>query len=176
MRHNLFLLGSFLLLTSCNSSPAEQQKTVPLYFDLKGYFEKEALRLQRAQPLVSKSVSINGSEETKSLKIANWKAELAAIADADINKASWRRLFTVHHKNGKVHYTTAEEKIPVKEVIVAYSQNKPVAVVVLMKASNMLYTSVDSLHYYPDSLYQINKSQHIRLLDSKDYKVTLKFK
>jgi len=176
MRHNLLILGSFLLLASCNRSPAEQQKTVSLYFDLKGYFEKEALRLQRTQPLISKSVNINGAEEMKSLKIANWKRELSAIADADINKASWRGLFTVKKTGEKVQYITAEEKIPVKEVTVTYSQNKPIAVVVLMKASNMLYTSVDSLSYYPDSLYQINKSQHIRLLDSKDYKVTLKFR
>jgi len=41
---------------------------------------------------------------------------------------------------------------------------------------NILYSSGDTLVYYPDSLYEIRKHQKIKLLAQKTYQITGKLK
>ena len=40
----------------------------------------------------------------------------------------------------------------------------------------MLYETSEELTYFPDSLYSINKNQHVLLLGSNNYIVTGNFK
>jgi hypothetical protein len=177
MKYNTLLAGGILLLLlGCDSGTDERQKSASLYFDLKGYFEKEVNRLTKASPVVRKTVGINGSYETKTLKIADWKRELSSISNADINKASWRGAFRIIRSENKVTYRSDDRKVPVKELCVFYRGNIPSGFLVLIRNSNALYTSSDSLTYYPGSLYRIKKNQQIKLLSKKNYEITVKFR
>lgn len=176
MKINTLLAGILLLFISCNTQTDEQQKETEAYFDLRAYFRKEAERLTAAAPLVTKTVSINDSSETKSLKITDWKRELSAISDADINKTSWKGVFTIEKKKNLLVYSTNDEKVSVKKVVITFKDDMPSGFLALIRNSNALYTSTDSLSYYPDSLYRLTKTQNIRFLTKKKYKVSILFR
>jgi hypothetical protein len=177
MRHHTLLASSILLfLFSCNAGTDERQKNASPYFDLKGYFEKEADRLTKAGIIVNKTVAINGAHETKTLKITDWERELSSISNADINKTSWRGAFKVARSENRVTYKSDDGKVPVKALTVFYRNGIVSGFLVLIRNSNALYTSTDSLTYYPDSLYQIKKNQQIKLLSEKNYEISIKFR
>ncbi|NRF41372.1 hypothetical protein [Pedobacter foliorum] len=176
MRNTILLFCILLFFISCSDSADKKQKNDLTYFDVKGYFEKEAARLTKTNPLINKAVNVNGEGESKSMKIADWKKELMLFSDADINRASWKGLFQLKKSEDLERYTSNNEKVPVKELLVFYKKDKVSGFKFLIKNTNSLYASVDTLTYYPDSLYQIKKMQNIKLLSEKTYTVTGTFK
>ncbi|MET1055758.1 MAG: hypothetical protein ABWY16_10665 [Pedobacter sp.] len=175
MRNTLFLLLSVLFFGSCDSVAPKKQAAVPQYFDLKGFMDKEVQRLKTLNPEINKTVMVNNTAEDKKLKIADWQKELSAFTDADINKSAWEGLFT-RHKNATAEiYKSDNDKVPVKSLTVQYRDHKIFKIQILNSNSNSLYTSNDTLSYFPDSLYEVRKTQHIKLLNVKSYRITGKF-
>ncbi|TCC89506.1 hypothetical protein EZ428_17600 [Pedobacter frigiditerrae] len=164
-----------LLAFSCNLKDKDKANAKP-YFDLAGYFKKEAIRLSKTNPILNKTVFINGKEEQKNINIKNWDQEFKSFIDADINKASWNGSFNATIAGGLTTYTSHSEKIPVKKLEISLENNRLTSIKVYITNANDLYTSQDSLSYYPDSLYQIKKTQHIKLMETKQYRITGKFK
>lgn len=175
MRNLSVLLSASLFFGACNSAvPKKQAVTVP-YFDVKGYIYAEAGRLQRANPEISKTVMVNNDSEHKKVKIADWKKELSAFSDADINKSAWKDLFKLQKQKDMEVYTSGNEKVPVKSLSIFYRNGKVQGIKLLISNANLLYTSNDTLSYYPDSLYQVKKTQRIKLLKEKNYRITGQF-
>lgn len=163
---------SVLVLCLFSCVKREQKSTgALLYFDLRNYFEKEANRLQKKAPLINKQVFSKGEAEQKFVKITNWKNELAMFEAADINKASWRGEFAINQINNGVSYTTENEKIPVKKLEVFKAGNQITSIKIYKSSANRLYSAIDTLLYYPDSLYMIQSAQKIKLLAPKAYRV-----
>jgi hypothetical protein len=174
MKKLIFACG-VLFCSACTLK--EQDKiAVKTYFDMESYFKQEAARLTKANQAIDKTVLVNGKTEEKKLLIKNWEKEFSSFIDADINKASWRGSFKLTKTDSLTTYTSNSEKIPVKKLEITYKDNKVMAIKVFVTNTNDLYTSQDSLSYYPDSLYQIKKTQHIKLMDEKKYQITGKFK
>lgn len=171
-----YLVSLFLLqLFSC--TPQENKKVnTATYFDLSGYFEGEAIRLQKTNPTVIKSVVALAKAEQKVTKITDWKTELASFSNADINKASWKGEFITTNNTGNISYATTNPKIPIKKIEIVSINNKVKSIKIFKATKNYLYTSTDTLIYYPDSLYFIQNLQNIKLLGEKKYQVTGKFK
>lgn len=173
MNRPFLFLSLPLFFVACQPQASTEKVSAAIhYFDLKGYIAKEADRLNASQPLLFKTVMVNKTEEGKKLKIADWHKELSAFTDADINKSAWQGLFQVTRTSNADKYTTAEEKVPVKSLIITHHNGKVKSIQVLIGNSNILYTSKDTLSYYPDSLYEIKKTQHIKLLNEKNYRIT----
>lgn len=167
----------FLVIFGSSCTLKEQDKpTVPSYFDLDNYFKAEAKRLTKANTPIEKSVGVNGQVEQQKIQITNWEKEFDSFISADINKASWKGSFKVQKNPSLTIYATESDKIPVKELRIAYRNNQIYSIKIFISNSNNLYTSKDSLSYYPDSLYQINKTQHIKLMEEKKYNITGRFK
>ncbi|TKC56591.1 hypothetical protein FBD94_23040 [Pedobacter hiemivivus] len=175
MRKTFWLLGILLTFYSCNPAVKSQNGALN-YFDIKGYFEKEALRLNKSNPLLTKSVEVNGAAETKKIHIPDWAKELSIFSDSEINRNAWKGLFSTDKTNEQELYTSANKKVPVKEVLITKKDGRVSGIRILVKNSNMLYSSADTLSYYPDSLYRINKKQHIKLMAEKNYGITGRFK
>ncbi|WP_316830200.1 hypothetical protein [Pedobacter aquatilis] len=154
----------------------EKTNTGLLYFDVNGYFKEEANRLSKTKPIITKEVAINGVPEQKRLQINDWTKELAIFSNADINKASWKGSFKVEKDGNLESYISDNKKIPVKKVLISKENQKVKSIEIIITSKNILYTSGDTLSYYPDSLYRISKHQKIRLLKLKNYQVTGKFK
>lgn len=177
MRYNHLLCGFLLMWCfGCGDSTVTTQKNTHSYFNLKSYFEQEVLRLNCSNPKVSKTVTVNGSSESKELQIADWKKELSVFSDADINRAAWKGLFEEKKSTDREVYTSNQAKVPVKELTVIKRNGQLYGIQILIRNSNSLYTSADTLSYYPDSVYEVKKTQNIRLLSEKNYRVTGKFK
>jgi hypothetical protein len=175
MNKLILLLVLIILFTGCESTDRKELNTKKSYFDLQGYFTKEKLRLASKKPLVNKTVSVNGSSECKLIRMSDWKKELSAFTDADINKSSWEGLFQTSKSVRYEVYSSNDEKVPVKKVEVFKKNGVVKGLKILVINANTLYTSVDTLSYYPDSLYQIIKKQDIRFLSTKEYKITGRF-
>lgn len=171
----LILGGFVLLLFSCGQRESKQTST-PNYFDIAGYFAAEATRLQKANPTVEKQVFAKGEIEKKPTKIADWKIELAGFNNADINKASWRGEFATTSDGNTIIYTTANPKIPIKKVDIIKINDQVKGIKIIKSTQNSLYTSTDTLFYFPDSLYTVQSEQKIKLLSKKKYLVIGKFK
>ncbi len=164
-----------LFFTSCTLKEKENLSK-KLYIDLNSYFKKEANRLSKINSFIDKTVIINGQKEEKKVKIIDWQKEFEPFISADINKVSWRGEFEIKKDLLKETYTTANEKIPVKEIQLTYKNNKIYSIEISINTTNSLYFSKDNLIYYPDSTYQIKKVQKIKLMDQKVYQVIGKFK
>jgi hypothetical protein len=174
MHKNIFLFLTPLIFAGCGS-PAPQGAAPDPYFDLKGYFQQEVARLNKLQPLVDKTVTVNEKAERKKFKVANWADELTVFIDADINKSAWQGLFTVTRTDSVERYRSDDDKVPVKLVQVERKNKVITGITILLVTKNYLYQSADTLRYYPDRLYEIRKQQHIKLLDPKQYRVSGKF-
>ncbi|GGE70846.1 hypothetical protein EV200_11244 [Pedobacter psychrotolerans] len=171
----LYILVFALALLSCNQREEAKANTDLTYFDLKGYFGKEILRLKKAKTKVNKTVSINGIEENKTSLINDWDKELAIFVNADINKNSWKGSFEVNKKVDVDTYTTNNKKIPIKKISVTHRFSQVSKVEIIINNKNILFQSRDTLIYVPDQLYQIKKQQKIRFLDTKNYSIIARF-
>ncbi|ARS40809.1 hypothetical protein CA265_14545 [Sphingobacteriaceae bacterium GW460-11-11-14-LB5] len=176
MIKKLVILVFALAMFSCNQRKEAEANTDLLYFDVKGYFGKEISRLQKLNPVVNKTVNVNGTAENKTAKITDWTKELAIFVNADINKTSWKGSFKVTAQNGVDIYTSDNRKIPVKKVSITWNGQKAGKIEIIIDNKNILYQSQDTLTYCPDSLYAIRKQQKIRLLKQKKYSVIGKLK
>lgn len=170
MQKLLSFCCAMLLLSGCDN-PGQQAAVQKQYFDLKGYFSQEAKRLTSLNPVVDKTVMVNKSTERKKIRIADWNGELTNFSDADINKSAWIGLFTVQKTDSSELYRSDNEKVLVKELLISKKSNQVTGLRLILNTSNYLYTSTDTLTYYPDSLYEIKKNQHISLLNKKSYHI-----
>lgn len=176
MTNKKYLLIFALALFSCNQQDASKANIKPAYFDLKGYFQQEILRLKSQNTLINKTVSVNGETEQKRVAIDNWEKELTIFINADINKASWNGSFAHSKKENKDLYLSNSKKIPVKQVVIVKNGEKVNQVNIIVANNNILYHSIDTLTYIPDSLYEIKKTQKIRFLGEKRYNIIGKWK
>lgn len=171
------LFGCLIVLSSsCTQDEVKNPLTGTAYFDLETYFKAEANRLTKTNPQLHKTVVVNGEIEARDVTINDWEQELESLIDASINKAAWRGAFKVQKDSATTVYSTQDDKIPVKKLLISFKDNNVSAIVAIVNNTNKLYTSTDSLIYYPDSLYQIKKTQQIRFMQPKNYRVTVKFK
>ena len=166
----------FLIIFFCSCTQQEQKKYQNgNYFDIKNYFEQEANRLTPLHLMVNKTVSIDGKSEERKIKISDFNKELNIFISSDINKASWRGEFKVNKRENETTYTTENIKIPVKNVRIQFDNNAVKSIRIVVKTDNILYHSTDTLNYIPDSLYQIKKTQKIKLLKKKEYNIVGRF-
>jgi hypothetical protein len=180
-----FILIAIVLFASCNQKEQTKSK-VKTYFDLEGYFKNEAIRLSKKNRPILKTVSINGKSEQKQISIKNWEKEFGVFIDADINKGSWKGLFEESEASSPsisdsdvfthvTYYQANDDKIPVKNLQIMESNGKIISIKIFIHHENDLYTSTDSLSYFPDNFYEIKKLQKIKLMDDKKYEVVGKF-
>lgn len=162
-------------LSSCNADPEGNLKAPrsAAYFSLADYFEKEAVRLNKQNPTIVKTVAKNGVEEQQEINIAYWKKEFALFIDADINKPAWQNSYRVDSTAFSVTYTATDSTLRTKEIRVDKSDTGTVTHIhVSNQVNNMLYTTDEQLDYYVDSLYRIIKDQRVRIIGKSHYTVT----
>jgi hypothetical protein len=167
-----YALLILLAFVSCSNPDSNPLGTGQEYFELKAYFEKEALRLQKANPTVDKTVVANGKAERRRLKLRSWTKEFSSFIDADINKRAWAGEFVKKVNDSSETYLAQNEKVPVKSVKILRSNKQVTGIEIIIKNENYLYTSTDTLSYYPDKRYEVRKTQQIKLMNKKQYRIT----
>lgn len=165
------LVGIALLLPACKPAIKEEGVTAK-YFDLKAYFKADAARLSSIKKTAFKTVTHNGVTESKEVKIDNWARELSLFSESDINKPAWRDSYTVQTTPTMVIYTATDDDLKTRGIIVNKTGDKVKYIVIYNYTKNILYYTKEKLTYMPDSIYKIEKTQHVRLLGLNKYVIT----
>ena len=173
------IAGLFVLLLtapfwSCKPEVKQSNGTLK-YFDLAGYFKAEAARLGKQNKPIVKTVSYNGKPETKNILIKNWVRELDLFTSSDINKAAWKDTYQIAKSDDSIVYTAIDTNLHSRRIVVSLKTGHVKGIIINNFTKNMLYETSEKLIYYPDSLYFIEKHQHVRLLGTNSYQITGRF-
>ncbi|MGN6179722.1 MAG: hypothetical protein ACTHNW_11115 [Mucilaginibacter sp.] len=171
-KQRIAILSVFGLLTICLAACKPEIKKAS-FFDLSGYFSKEAARLQALNKPVLKTVEHNGgAPETKRVTIRDWNAELSLFKSSDINKPAWASSYTVQGDSGLTIYMAKDTDLKTRRLLIKRENGKVKWIVILNHTpKNLLYDSFEKLTYFPDSLYMIEKRQSVRILGTNRYRI-----
>jgi hypothetical protein len=165
------LTGSMMVSGLACKPEVKDTGTALKYFDIKGYFTADTARLNKLNRLVTKTVTHNGVNESKKVKIYNWGQELDMFIGADINRPAWKNSYTIATGDNLVLYKAKEDELKVREIIIKKEKEKVKWIVIYTRTKNILYQTTEKLSYFPDSLYLIEKDQRVRLMGRNRYKI-----
>ncbi|HEY0246470.1 MAG TPA: hypothetical protein VGC01_12960 [Mucilaginibacter sp.] len=142
------------------------------YFDLKAYFKAKVSKLSTQNRPVLKTVTHNGVTETKTISINNWERELNMFSESDINKPAWKDSYSVQNTaGGSLIYIAKDPELQTREIIINKDKDKVKSILIFNHTKNILYETNEKLTYVPDSVYRIEKSQHVKLMGSNQYDI-----
>lgn len=168
------LLTAFLAVLSIGCQMKEEGNALyddKPYFDMATYFDAQIDSLQRADPMVFKTVKIDQKEKAKTLHIPNWQNELGVFRSSDINKRDWETSFRVDSLKDEIRYTALDEDMRTKYIAIRKREGKISHIHIRNRDNNVLYQLHEELHYFPGKSYDIKKTQQVRLLGRKDYHI-----
>jgi len=146
------------------------------YFDIKGYFEKNIAQLKKQHNTITKTVVHNGRSESKSVEISNWDTELALFSESDINKPAWTGNYAIQDSAGTIVYTAKDPELRTRRIVISKKEKSGIKQIsIYNEVNNALYNTRETLNYFPDSAYTIEKYQKVKLLGANSYKITGKF-
>ena len=167
------LISCLILLACIQSCKHNTENRHDLqFFDLKGYFKADSVRLTKLNPLINKTVVHNAATETKKVHIPNWGTELSMFSGSDINKPAWQASYSVQSSDDFLIYKAKDPSLKTRDIIIKKEAGKVKWILVFNHTKNLLYETVEKLSYFPDSLYLIEKTQRVRLLGTDKYKIT----
>jgi len=158
-------------LQGCSKPAIKETGARLTYFDIKGYFERDSARLTKLNKPVYKTVMHNGVIESKTVHITNWGTEFAFFEASDINRPAWKNSYTVVADSDITIYLAKDSDLFTREVMIKQLNGKLKWIRILNHSSkkNRFYSNGETLSYFPDSLYLIQKRQSIRLLGTNRY-------
>jgi hypothetical protein len=165
--------GLFLMsgLQSCKPDIKENRAGMK-YFDIKGFFKNDSARLTQLNQSIYKTVKHNGVSESKTVHIANWGTELSLFSGADINKPAWKDSYKVTVDSNLIVYQALTPDLKMREIRIKLVAGKVKYMIILDSTKNILYSSLEKLSYFPDSLYLIQKTQTVKLLGTNKYDIS----
>jgi hypothetical protein len=178
LKKHLIYTSVLLLLSSgyaCNKPEIKENGAALKYFDLKGYFKNEAMRLTKANPLINKSVAHNGESESKKLRIASWVKELNLFSESDINKPAWLQSYDVKANNDSVVYKAKYPELKTREIVISKKNGQVNKIAITNNTHTLLYNTSERLVYESNSYYLIDKTQKVKVMGANNYKITGKF-
>jgi hypothetical protein len=174
----LLLVVAALLVSAVQScKPAVSENiTGPKFFDLKKYFTDESVRLDKSNPLVTKTASYNANPQTQKVHINNWETELGIFIGSDINKPAWKASYRISNSENFTSYTAIDSNLKTRYIIIKKEKDKVKLILVSNHIKStlfgkVLYETSENLTYIPDSLYRIQKRQFTRMLGFNNYYV-----
>lgn len=173
----LFLLGLFLV--ACNASSSEDEGTLvdSPFYDLKTFFNGEIERLTKEQPNVLKRVAIQEKKEEKQFDQLNYKQELQAFVDADINKVAWFDRYEIdsiqeNQSLKQLTYTAKSPKLKTRSIQITFDDQQAIQEVKMaIGTENQVAGSKKELTYTTNQGYKIETVQS--LIGSTDKTVSL---
>lgn len=178
-----FLIVFFLCATIIACQPTAQNKEASqqwVFFDIKGYFEKEIQRLNRIKPTVQKKVTLNGKSEEKQLSGLDFKNELNLFIQSDINRPDWidkYRTDSIFQENQlqSIRYTALDEKLRTRQLTIDFKNGKVSKVYAQNGGKTMVAGSQQQLTYAPSEGYFIQSLQHTAISKDRNLRVDVLF-
>lgn len=164
----LLFACTVVICVSCRPEVKETRDKLA-YFDIKGFFTADALRLNQKHVAVTKTVRHNGDSQTKKINDINWLNEFELFISSDINKPAWSGSYAIQNAKGLLVYKAKTPDLKTRMIVIKKDGDKIKWIVIYNHNTNMLYENVEKLTYFPDSVYQISKSQQVRFLGKNLY-------
>jgi len=167
------LIGCITLILCCAGCKPDIKETGAAlkYFDLKGYFTTEIVRLTKLNKPVLKTVTHNGASESKKVHIDNWNSELDLFIGSDINRPAWKDSYTITCSDNFFIYKAKFPELKMRQMVIKKDKGVVKWILIFNRTKNILYQTTEKLSYFPDSLYLIEKDQKVRLMGKNTYKV-----
>jgi hypothetical protein len=175
---------AFLLLslTACSSDSGVNEITneSSSFIKLKELVNDDINQLEFKKCGAVKRGIINGDTASSEVPMVQWKKELQAIADADINKRAWIPFFKSDslYLNGdtlQIVIQSVKEDIPVRLINVWVLNGEIIEVYIEKKNSNLFFSAEQKITYQPGSSYHINGTQKALFLPRKEFEITSVF-
>ena len=168
-----------VISVACDSARKEVKMEKLPYFDLKGFMDLEIAKLEGVT--VTKISRINGQEKTSELVLSTqeWKEELQAFYEADINKPSLALSYSTDaHYEYLIHELLPNEKGKVKEIKIKYNNNYPSSITFRIKDENLFFSTATLGEFYLNQLtqkldhYSIETTQKVVFLKPTNIKIS----
>jgi hypothetical protein len=165
-----------VFLVSCNNSSSVRAENVEKpFFDLKGFFEKEAAN--QKFKTIEKTAKIDEKSETKTLTSFDLKTEIKLFTDCDINNPSlFDKYKTDESSEGNLTYTALNDDLKVQKIEILKADNLVQKITIYKKVKTQIYNSEKVLTYEPNIGYSIQNNQKTLGSDNKDYGIKVVFK
>jgi len=172
-----------LLFFGCQSQNEQTPKDTafdPNYFDLKGYFEEEIDRLQRADAPVRKRVVVNAQSEEKTLDTLDFEQELEVFVESDINEPDWLDKYQVdstfqNNRLTRLTYQALDEQLRTRRLEINFADEQVERIDVLNSGTSRVAGSEQQLTYLPDSGYTITSRQYTILSKDDSLRIEVRF-
>lgn len=178
---SIILAAILGLLTACGPQPkADIASGNTVYFDLKKYLESEITRLDKTQPTVLKTVSVNGKEEQQTLKQLDYRSELTPLLEADINRPAWEgkyRVDSTHIAPGEwtLTYTATDEKPPVRTMSVRFQKHVVESILIERAGQTLMAGSSQKLSYRPAAGFEVETLQKVVFMSERNIRMAVAF-
>jgi len=170
------------ILSSCSKDPAEvYYEDQRYYYDLPSFIAKQVENLQERGQWVRKQVTKDGHSHVVERGDIDWKEELDAFKEADINRPAWRGQFKIDtislERVYVITYKTDNEEIPVKNVVVTVDKDtrQCLQVTVDKRTENFLYSSDQSLFFTTGEGYMMKGKLSVNYLFDSEYSIESEF-
>ena len=175
-----FFVVHFFLGCTNGREPELGDKKVPVFFDLRDFFQKEMQFLEKNQPVVNKIVRLNGQESLLSSISVSYSDELAPFANSDINKPSWKDKYQVdsilmdgHLK--EIKYVAKDASLKTKELSIIFGDGGVDKVWIRNSIHSIISESDQELKYERSKGYFIKGRQVGRFAAEKQFSVQVSF-
>jgi hypothetical protein len=153
----IFLIS--LLLNACGTTQKEEAYT-DQHIDLPGFFQDEISKLHEKQSILVKPVSVEGSSETRRIPLPDWKSELSAFTEIDLNSKSYRTLFKVDTIYAGSHitlqYTSREPASKLKKCLIRMNHGTPDSIVFLFHSVSLYGLEEKTLVFRSNKDYSVS--------------------
>lgn len=176
-----FFLCLTIYISACGVPTIKETNRPQItFFDLKGFFDKEAKYLKEKGVKIQKTIQHNQTKETQTVLPKDWEKELLLFSESDINKPSWKDKYildSTDRGNGLIllHYKSIDENLSIQVLDVELKGEVVHSVLIVKKIANQVYESQQHLTYIPRKSYSIKKSQDVTLFDKDDYTIEAKY-
>lgn len=175
---NFKILIVFCILGGCTASPADSPTAprISKFFDLAGYMQSEAQRLNLKGIKVEKILSVNDQTDTIYPTAFNFQSELAIFEKANINKIAWEDQYIIDSTPDFIRYTAQEPSLEVKTLQINKEETGAIISIEIQKSSESpLSTNQQIMEYSPEKGYKISSKQKIILAEEKKIEIIVNF-
>ncbi len=153
LQRPLGLLLSLLLLFSCGTQEDRLKASSAYkgaYFDLKAALAKEVDRLEKENPLVLKTVVLNGQSENLKDTVASWEKELVLFSEADLNQpvlaGEYEESVSIDGTKKRLIYKPLSPgKVKVQKLLVELENDQLMKVMIQTQEENILFKAYRNL-------------------------------
>ncbi len=154
------------------------------YFSIRNLIYEDTLSYTNQNLNLEKSVLINESDFSIVKVIhPHWEKELKIIADADINRSSWRDKFETDssfngNKLSTISYTATDEKLSIRKIEISFSDSTQAIkrIQIQIEKNTLLNSTNTMISYTPDYGYDIFSTQKVILFGEKTFLISGRLK